>query len=192
MAEICNTLRGGQDLSCLIPEYVPFQEAKLINKSDIEDYTITVDCETDEYNVDFTLKEGASAFGFISSLNGNHIRGIDSLVRNGKDYAMWSHQLQFLFAGYDEASLCQREALAKGQIVGAIKYNDGTVKIYGLENGMRTQDYDYDLVEEEGLFPMVLTSSEGRPERYLPLVFSPATGDAEAIFDNDFKELEDE
>ena len=192
MADICNTLRGGQDLSCAIPEYIPFQEAKLINKSDIEEATISVDCETDEYNVDFKLKPGKKAFAFIASVNGNHVRGIDSLVRNDKGYAMWNHAMHFLFAGVDEASTCQREALAKGSIVGAIKYNDGTVKIYGLENGMASEEYDYDLVEEEGLFPMVLSSLEGRSERYLPLVFNPSEGDAEAIFDNDFQELEDE
>ena len=67
---------------------------------------------------------------------------------------------------------------------------DDTVEVYGIENGLTTGDYTYDVQEGGGGTPVILSSLEDAPENYLPLVYEPQSGgSANADFDSNFENM---
>ena len=80
------------------------------------------------------------------------------------------------------------DKLDHGRFVVALQLTDGTVEIYGWENGLSTADYTFDLVEGGGGSLIVLQSDDTAQESMLPLVYKPqALGDANADFNEQFE-----
>lgn len=189
---ICGTLKAGQDLSCITPARRYFQQAVIINKSDIDTYTITapngVAPDSCEYQVEFTLKDGKTGYRLMGSENGSTYRGyFDKSIAETLGQPQYIHNVQILIAGVDRATKCILDALDKGSYVVALQFSDNTVEIYGIQNGLTTGDYTYDVQEGGGGTAIVLSSRENAPEGYLPLVYKSATPDGEvADFDSEF------
>ena len=190
---LCARLLNGQDAACVPLKRKYFQQAVVINKVDIDTMTITkTDFETEDptcsYKVAFELKEGATGYRFTGSENGSNYFGRFNKTTSDLGFASYAHEVQMLVVGADEISKCILESLDKGSYLVALQFTDGTVEIYGAENGLSTGDYTYSIAENGGGTAIVLSSNEQTPESYLPLVYvSSVPGEEGADFDAAFE-----
>jgi|AntDeeMetagen681_2_1112603.scaffolds.fasta_scaffold02528_3 hypothetical protein len=189
---LCARLGVGQDISCVPVQRKYFQQAVVINRTDIAEYTINktdydTAPETPLYNVEFTLKAGAQGYRFSGSENGSIYFGRYNKSTSDLGLPQYSHEVQMLVAGASEEAKAILESLDKGSYVVAMQFGDGTVEVYGIQNGVSTGDYTYSIQENGGGTPIVLSSNDGSPESSLPLVYkSTVAGDEEADFDSAF------
>lgn len=189
---LCARLLSGQDAACVSLKRKYFQQAVIINKADIEEYTITkTDFESETptcaYTVEFTLKEGTTGFRFTGPENGSSYFGRYNKTVSDLGFVQYAHEVQMLVVGADEATKCILESLDKGSFIVALQFTDGTVEIYGFENGLSTGDYTYSIQENGGGTAVILSSNETTPEGSLPLVYvSAVPGEEGADFDAAF------
>lgn len=191
---LCAKIFNDVDLSCVNLPRKYFQQFVAINKSDIDSYTInktdfSVASPVCEYSVEFTLKEGKKGFFFMLPQNGTAVFGTyDKTVGENLAVPQYVHNVSFFMGGASEQSKCILDALDKGSYVVALQLMDGTVEIYGIDNGLSTGDYTFDLQANGGGSVIVLSSNESTPEGNLPLVYKPQSGgDAGADFDSAFE-----
>lgn len=187
---ICAKLINGLDVSCIAPTRKYYQQAVLINKSDIDSYTISLpDPETGDcdYNVTFELKPGSTGYRFIGPEAGSNYFGSVDKSRSDLGFSQYIHNAQVLVTGIDESTKCILGALDKGSFIVALQLKDGTVEIYGMVNGLTTGDYTYDVQEGGGGTPILLSSLEDAPENSLPLIYvSSMPGQENDDFDDAF------
>lgn len=191
VVNLCAKLGNGLDVSCEAPVRKFFQQAVVINKTDIEEYTIQKpDAELGEcnYNVSFTLKPGTTGYRISGIQAGSSFFGSFDKSRSDLGYPQYVHNASILIAGASEEAKCILDSLDKGSFVIAYQYTDGTVEIYGMENGVTSGDYTYDVQGGGGGTAIVLSSLEDAPERYLPLIYlSNTPGSEGADFDTAFE-----
>ena len=190
-SNICAELQDGFDLSCirnLVKKYA--QEAVIINYNDIDraaSTTSLVDGVTCDYTVQLTLKAGKSGVRIKLPGSGNSIKGFTAKSKTDNGFVQYLHQVQILATGVTAAQKCILDKLDHGSYVIALQATDGTVEIYGFQNGLTTGDYTLDLVEGGGATLIPLQSDETAQEDFLPLVYKPQTGgNAVADFDELF------
>ena len=189
---ICALLLNGQNAVCDPLKRRYYQQAVIINKSDILTYTITrTDYESPSpvcaYNVTFTLKDGKSGYFFEGPQNGSNYSGTFDKTTSDLGFAQYKHNANFLIVGASEDAKCVLDSLDKGSFVVALQFTDGTVEIYGMENGLSTGDYTYDIQGGGGGTAIILSSLETTPENYLPLVYVSANpGQESEDFDDAF------
>lgn len=190
VVNLCAKLGNSLDVSCEAPVRKFFQQAVVINKADIEEYTISSpDPETGvcSYNVTFTLKPDTTGYRISGVQAGSSFFGSFDKSRSDLGYPQYIHNGSILIAGASEEAKCILDSLDKGSFVIAYQYTDGTVEIYGIENGMSTGDYTYDIQGGGGGTAIVVSSIEDSPERYLPLIYvSSVPGSEGADFDSAF------
>lgn len=190
---VCAKIVNGLDLSCTPPTRKYYQQAVIINKGDIASYTITppdAEAESCDYKVVFELEEGATGYRITGPEAGSSIFGSFDKSRSDLGFPQYVHNVQILMAGISEAVKCLLDGLDKGSFVVALQLKDGTVEIYGIENGITTGDYTYDIQGGGGGTPILLSSLEDAPEKYLPLVYEAAVpGQETADFDSAFENV---
>lgn len=192
VASICGTLKNGQDASCIAPARRFYQQAVVINKSDIDTETVVLSVPTAEdpecaYSVKFSLKEGKTGLRFTGPESGSTYKGYFDKTTSDLGYAQYKHNAQILVVGSTEEAKCILDSLSKGKYVVAYQFTDGTVEIYGFENGLTTGDFTYDVQEGGGGTAIVLSSLDIAPENYVPLVYkSTPSGSENADFDSNF------
>lgn len=191
---VCGNLINGQDQSCVIPKRRYFQQAVVINKTDIDldsvEYLLT-DFESPSpvcnYGVSFSLKEGKTGYRFLGTSGGSSYFGTFDKTRSDFGFPQYTHNANLLVMGADIQSKCILSSLDKGSYVVAFQFSDGTVEIYGMENGLTTGDYSYDVQGGGGGSAIILSSLEVAPENMLPLVYvSAVPGQENADFDAAF------
>ena len=188
----CAKLFSGFDASCDSPVRQYFQQAVLINKSDIETLTITkTDTQTSpptcQYFVEFSLKVDTTGYVFQGSEAGSNFFGSFDKTRSDLGFPQYVHNVQVLATGISEQIKCIVDSLDKGSFIAALQLKDGTVEIYGAENGLSTGDYSNNIQEGGGGAPILLSSLENSPENNLPLVYKSASPGGEgADFDSAF------
>ena len=187
---LCAKIFNGLDVSCAKPVSKYYQQAVIINKSDINDYEITLpDAETEEcnYKVTFDLKAGTTGYRIIGAESGSSFYGSVSKSRNDLGYAQYIHNVGILVAGLSEESKCILDGLDKGSFVVALQAKDGTVEIFGIVNGLTTGDYEYNIQEGGGGTQIILSSLEDAAESNLPLIYESAVpGQETEDFDDAF------
>ena len=191
----CAALLAGQDTSCETPKRRYYQQAVVINKADIDPTSVTItktDYEaptpTCSYNAQFSLKEGKTGYKFIGPANGSNFFGTTDKTTSDLGFPQYKHNANLLLIGATESAKCILEALDKGSFVVAYQFTDGTVEIYGFENGVSTGDYSYDVQGGGGGSAIILSSNDNAPENYLPLIYKSGTlGGEEADFDSAFE-----
>lgn len=194
VTSICGTLKNGQDASCVAPARRFYQQAVIINKSDIDPESVVLSVPTAEapdclYNVQFSLKEGKTGLRFTGPESGSSYKGYFDKSLSDLGFAQYIHNAQILVVGSTEEAKCILDSLSKGKYVVVYQFTDGTVEVYGFENGLTTGDFTYDVQEGGGGTAIVLSSLETAPENYVPLVYKAAseggeTADFDANFDN--------
>lgn len=192
IASICGTLKNGQDASCVAPARRFYQQAVIINKSDIDPESVVLSVPTAEapdclYNVQFSLKEGKTGLRFTGPESGSSYKGYFDKSLSDLGFAQYIHNAQILVVGSTEEAKCILDSLSKGKYVVVYQFTDGTVEVYGFENGLTTGDFTYDVQEGGGGTAIVLSSLETAPENYVPLVYkSSVEGGETADFDSNF------
>lgn len=190
---LCGTLKNGQDASCVAPARRFYQQAVVINLADIDQTTVVITTPTAEapdcaYNVEFSLKEGKTGFRFVGSEAGSTYKGYFDKTTSDLGYPQYKHNGQILVVGSTEESKCVLDSLSKGKYAIAYQFTDGTVEIYGFQNGLTTGDFTYDVQEGGGGTPIVLSSLDTAPENFVPLVYKSGTeGGETADFDANFE-----
>ena len=187
---LCAKLFNGLDISCVKPVSKYYQQAVIINKSDIDTVTVSLpDVETEEcfYKVQFALKAGTTGYRIQGSESGSSFYGSVSKTRTELGYAQYMHNVGILVAGLSEESKCILDSLDKGSFVVALQAKDGTVEVFGLTNGLTTGDYEYNIQEGGGGTPIILSSLEDAQESNLPLIYESAVeGQETEDFDDAF------
>lgn len=189
---VCAELTGAIDYSCVrnFPKKY-FQEAVIINLNDIDRKTSVVGNlagATCDYTVQMVLKSLKKGIQVKLPETGNAIKGFTGKSKTDNGFVQYLHQVQFLMLGTSAEAKCQLDKLDHGRYAVALQLTDGTVEIYGWENGLSTPDYTYDIAEGGGGSLIVLQSDETAQESMLPLVYKPqAGGDANADFNEQFE-----
>jgi len=191
---LCASLITGQNAVCSPPNRRYYQQAVLLKKDEILNYAVertdfSQANPTCKYAVKFKLKPGKKGFLFSGSENGSSYFGTFDKSVSDLGFVQYKHNVNILVIGATEEAKCILEALDKGRFVVALQFTDGTIEIYGIENGLSTGDYTYDVQGGGGGSVIVLSSSENTPENYIPLVYKPQSGtdgtaDFDALFEN--------
>ena len=187
---ICAELANGLDLSCVrsLPKKY-YQEAVIINFNDI-DRTASVlgnFAAACDYTVKMVLKAGKSGVQVKLPDNGSSIKGFFAKSKTDNGFVQYLHQVQILVAGASAETKCILDKLDRGRYVIAVQLSDGTVEVYGYENGLSTGDYTYDIQEGGGGSLIILQSDENAQEGTLPLVYkSNPVGTEDADFNEQF------
>lgn len=195
ITSICGNLKNGQDASCVAPVRRFYQQVVLINRNDIDPTTVVLsvpdaDSLTCEYNVQFALKTGKTGFRFTGSEAGSTYKGYFDKSVSDLGYVQYKHNAQFLVIGSTEESKCILDSLGKGKFVAVYEFTDGTVEVYGFQNGLSAGDYTFDVQEGGGGTPVVLSSMDLAPENYAPLVYKALVPGGEvADFDANFENV---
>lgn len=187
---LCAKIFNGLDVSCDAPVRKYYQQAVIINKSDIDTYDITLpdaETETCNYKVEFALKEGKTGYRILGAEAGSSFYGSVDKTRSDLGYAQYIHNAGILIAGVSEEVKCILDGLDKGSFVVALQLKNGTVEVYGIVNGLTTGDYSYNIQEGGGGTAILLSSLEDAPESNLPLVYESAVPGQESVdFDDAF------
>ena len=190
---ICAELDGVVDLSCirtLVKKY--FQEIVIINFNDIDRTASEINqagalCD---HTVSMILKAGKKGVMLKLPENGNTIRGSYAKSTSDLGFTQYLQTVQILIAGVTKEIKCILDKLDRGRYVVAAQLADGTVEIYGYENGLTTGDYTFDLVEGGGGAKIPLQSKEAEQESMLPLIYKPAVpGSENADFNEQFSQI---
>lgn len=194
LENICGKLLADLDLSCQAPERRFWQQAVLINKSDVDtwdiittdyDATPTVSCA---YSVEFALKCEKKGIRISGIESGDSYKGWYSKTRADNGYPVYKHQVQLFIGGTSETINCVLDALDRGSHFVAMQTKGGTVVIYGFQNGLSSGDYDYDIMEGSGGTLITLESLDSSPESLLPLIYKAGGGSTVAAdFDASFE-----
>ena len=190
----CARLLTGQNSACKPIARKYYQQAVVINKGDIDPSSVIItktDYDTENptcaYNVQFSLKTGESGHFFIGPETGTSFFGSFDKSLSDLGHTQYIHNGSMLVVGSDEEAMCALDSLSKGLFVVAYQFTDGTVVIYGLENGLTAQDFTYDPQAGGGGQAIVLSSLESSPEGGLPLIYKSAVpGNEAADFDSAF------
>lgn len=190
VTSICAKLFNSYDGSCIAPARKYYQQAVLINKTDIDTTTVTLpdpETETCDYKATFALKAGKTGYRIIGAEAGSSFYGAFDKSRSDLGYPQYIHNVGILVTGITEEAKCILDSLDKGSFVVALQLKDGTVEIYGLTNGLTTGDYSYNIQEGGGGTQIILSSLEDAPEGNLPLVYESAVpGQENEDFDDAF------
>lgn len=192
---LCGKLLGGQDIACAAPVRKYYQQAVVINRSDIdfENSVVTkpdptADPATCDYSVQMVLKEGAVGYRFTGPEKGSSYYVTYDKSRSDLGITQYIHNGNILIVGASEEDKCKIDALDKGNFVVAFQLMDGTVEIIGWEYGVGTGDYTGDLQTNGGATSIILSSDENAPESMLPLVYvSETPGQENEDFDDAFE-----
>ena len=192
ITSICGTLKNGQDASCIAPARRYYQQVVLINTTDIDQSTVALNVPTAEdpdcvYNVAFSLKTGTTGYRFTGPESGSSYKGYFDKTVSDLGFTQYTHNAQVLVVGSTEEAKCVLDSLGKGKFVAVYQFTDGTVEVYGFQNGLTAGDFTYDVQEGGGGTAIVLSSLETAPENYVPLVYvSTPPGSENADFDSNF------
>lgn len=185
----CEQLRNGLDLSCgnIVKNY--YQQAVLINRSDIlnkQILTSTVyieDVYECRYKVLFNLKTDLHGFRFSSSENGTTIFGIvEKTVK--ENIPQYAHSVTINVLGVSQEVKCTLQQLDFSDYFCALQLYDGTVEIYGFEYGMTTDNYTYDPQNGAGGAIIKLISLNESLEDELPFIYEGGPNDFDNLFLN--------
>lgn len=148
----CIQLHSGQDLTCRSWAKKYYQQIVLVNKDDVEDFDIkTFKILADSFErglyrhrISFSLFEGKKGFRFRGSENGISYRA-DFSKQTVDNIVQYDHNLELPIMGATEETKGILKELDNANYFAAIQFMDGTVEIYGFDNGLTTGNYTYDL-----------------------------------------------
>lgn len=190
VTSLCAKLVNGSGDNCIAPARKYFQQAVIINHTDIDTKTISLpdpDTGACDYKIVFALKAGTTGYRIVGPEAGSSFYGSFDKTRSDLGYPQYIHNVGILITGITEADKCILNSLDKGSFVVALQSKDGTVEIYGANNGLTTGDYTYNIQEGGGGTQVILSSVEDAPEGNLPLVYESSVPGQETVdFDDAF------
>lgn len=172
----CVKLLNGLDISCqdFVNKY--YQQVVLINRSDVNE--VVIKNSDDFHRISFNLNAGASGFLFAGNEAGDVYKAnFDKETENG--IPLYGHSVELPVVGTAEHIKILLKQLDAADMFAAVQFKDGTVEIYGFENGLATQDYTYEAQSGTGGAVIELTSKH---QEYSPPYVYFASGNETAHF----------
>jgi len=190
----CIDLKLGYEVPCVVTQRRYVQRVVLINKSDVEESIVERssvgidDVFTCRHHILFKLKTDKKGFQISSSVNGFNVFGTFS--RSEKDNVVeYLHTVQFPSVGVDVTTKCFLQQLDFSFYFAALMLTDGTVEIYGFENGLRLGDYKVDVQNTMGGTGLSLVSGADEQEIEMPYIYKNLTSTESEDFDNLFEDI---
>lgn len=175
---VCETLTQDIDNQCASPARKFDQKVVILNYEDLYNYkehTTGID-----HNVEVVLPVAYNSGNHIlSNYNGNNIKGGFTMTRD-EGIPRYKHSVSFPIIGVDDKPMSALRQIDTGKYVVFLRFGDGTIKVYGIENGLKSIGYSYEPQSNTGGGIITLESEYHEP--YQPLVYS---GDPRN-FDKDF------
>jgi len=172
----------------------------LVNKADVRDFVITSTISASEvinpgfsdyqHRIRFSLFPSKTGYLFRGQQNGNSFSATFSKEIDD-NIPQYIHTVQLPIFGANEGIKVLLKTLDLAKYFAAIQYMDGTVEIYGFENGLTTDDYDFDLQGNSGGSVISLISPESGMEDEPPYIYVPIDSTANEDFNNLFVNIPD-
>lgn len=145
---VCNKLIRGFDDRCTRSFGRWVQKAVLINYSDVVFQAVRN--TTTHHCVEFALFSPdsrpaipLSGYGFYAPELSDVITGDVEMNRQWGTITVYKHSISILINGVSENIKILQKQLDNGNFLGALKYSDGTIIIYGSETGLTANPYSY-------------------------------------------------
>ena len=176
----CKQLLRGQDIRCINIDRKYYQQIVLINKDDVNEVAYSVNDES--HAIAFNLVNGATGYKYIGSdLTSLYNASFSKTTRKGQP--LYNHTLNLPVIGVGTTTKLILKELDLSTYFGAIQFRDGTIEIYGFENGLKTNDYTYEV--QNGLGGTSITLSSKFEEENIPYIYGGNSSD----FDNNFVDI---
>lgn len=178
----CKDLMRGHDIRCELPARKYWQQVVLVNLDDVNE--VSYDVSDLAHSVNFNLLDGATGYKYIGNDIGNlYSASFSKSTRKGQP--VYDHTVNIPVIGVGMETKLILKELDLANYFAAIQFRDGTVEIYGFENGLGTADYSYEA--QNGLGGTGISLVSKYPEDDIPFVYS---GD-KINFDNNFAGIGD-
>lgn len=178
----CKQLMRGHDISCILPTRKYYQQIVLVNLDDVKE--VVYDVNDVNHAIAFNLQVGTTGYKYI----GNEISNLYSASFSKstiKGQPLYNHTVTLPVIGVSIETKLVLKELDLANYFAAIQFRDGTVEIYGFENGLTTQDYTFETQNGLGGSSIVLSSKFQEEE--IPYVYLGGNDN----FDNDFANIGD-
>lgn len=193
----CIKLHSGQDSACKTWAKKYYQQIILVNKDDVLNFNILlqkVGLAEDVFGpgfsgyvhrIRFQLKPEKTGFLFRGSENGVSFFATFS-KQNSENIPQYKHDLQLPVFGATEETKGILKELDNADYFAAIQLTDGTIEVYGFENGLTSSDYTYDVQGNLGgsFIPLQSKDLEDEP----PYIYNSET--PEQDFNNLFQDVQ--
>jgi len=175
---ICERLTRNIDNRCGSPARKFEQRLVLIPYDDILSYVI--DTSNDNHSAEFYLLPTYSGgHHIVSNANGDNISASFNMSRD-ENIPRYTHTVNFPIIGIEGKVMNALRKIDATKYVAVLRFGDGTIKIYGLENGLKSTGYSYTPQSRSGGGRISLKSDF--TESFQPFEYSGDKGN----FDNDF------
>lgn len=174
----CKELLRGHDITCEFPYRKYYQQLVLINKEDVNE--VGYDVNDVNHAIVFNLNSGTKGFRYIGNENASlYSASFSKTTKKGQP--LYNHKINLPIVGVSVETKLVLKELDLANYFAAIQFRDGTIEIYGFENGLKTDDYTYEA--QNGLGGTGLTLSSRYDEEDIPYVY---LGGVEN-YDNEFE-----
>lgn len=183
---ICKEIMRGQDVGCLSPSRKYFQQLVLVNRNSVDE--VAYDVNDANHAILFNLHEGDTGYRYIGNESAS-LYSASFAKSDQRGQPLYTHSVSLPVVGATIESKLVLKGLDLADYFAAIQFRDGTVEIYGFENGLTTRPYDYSV--QNGMGGTQLTLSSRYPEEDIPYVyvgdgFDTLFADIPALLGGDF------
>lgn len=176
----CRELLRGHDITCELPIRKYYQQLVLVNLDDVDQ--VAYDISDVSHSIVFNLVAGAKGYRYIGNeIGGLYSASFSKTTRKGQP--LYSHSVTLPVIGVSIETKLVLKELDLANYFAAIQFRDGTVEIYGFGNGLKTEDYTYEV--QNGLGGSSINLVSRYEEEDIPYVY---LGGAEN-YDNDFMDI---
>lgn len=170
----------GHDIRCELPLRKYWQQVVLVNLEDVNE--VSYDVSNVGHSIVFNLNTGATGYKYIGNERGDlYTASFSKSTRKGQP--IYDHTVNIPVIGVSIETKLVLKELDLANYFAAIQFRDGTIEIYGFDNGLTTSDYTYEA--NNGLGGTGISLVSKYPEDEIPYVYS---GD-KINFDNDFADI---
>lgn len=174
---ICRQILRGQDITCQAFGRKYFQQLVLVNRGDVSE--VAYDVGPNNHAIAFNLVEDATGYRYRGNENvSNYSASFSKSEQRGQP--LYTHSVSMPVLGVSVETKLILKELDLADYFAAIQFIDGTVEIYGFENGLTTGDYDYSA--QNGLGGIVLSLSSRYPEDDPPFNYGGPGSDFDDLF----------
>lgn len=151
----CKTLIHEQDLSCTDVHRKYYQQIVLVNIQDVNE--VVYDVNENNHAIVFNLVDGATGYRYRGNENVSlYSASFSKSTRKGQP--LYSHSVSLPVVGVGTTTKLVLKELDLANYFAAIQFRDGTIEIYGFENGLTTENYNFEAQNGLGGIGLTLNS----------------------------------
>lgn len=176
----CKQLIQGHDVSCLTDNTRKYyQQIVLVNIDDLNQ--VAYDVNDVNHAVVFNLVSGATGYLYRGNENSN-LYSASFSKNTTKGQPVYSHSVNLPVIGVGIQTKLVLKQLDLANYFAAIQFRDGTIELYGFENGLTTSDYTFDA--QNGLGGIGLTLESKYDEDEVPYIYLGGSDNFDDLFQN--------